>query len=239
MSAGVNHPTHHPTVGGDLLYKNKSVKLVVMDFIQGRTYLDNDIPVTGIDLTKIVDQAVKINRITYRPDYLSDSWAIPNIHVMYKSVQDFLSSEDKSLINQVLQKYRKIDVSKLPHSFVHGDIIKGNVIKADDGSIYIIDFSVANWYPRIQEIAVIASSLLGGYDDSISLQDRIDKIVAIYEKNTKLDDYEHSALHSYALAALAMELMGAIQEKHLKHSESPENDYWLELGREGLKRELA
>mgnify|MGYP000126721757 CR=1 FL=1 len=60
MSAGVNHPTHHPTVGGDLLYKNKSVKLVVMDFIQGRTYLDNDIPVTGIDLTKIVDQAVKI-----------------------------------------------------------------------------------------------------------------------------------------------------------------------------------
>ncbi len=38
--------------------------------------------------------------------------------------------------------------------------VEGNTIKGDDGKIYIIDFSVANWYPRIQELAVMAANLL-------------------------------------------------------------------------------
>jgi len=42
----------------------------------------------------------------------------------------------------------------------------------------------------------------------------------------------------YSLAGMTMELMGAYQEKYLNGNNSEETDFWLDLGREGLRREL-
>jgi hypothetical protein len=35
-----------------------------------------------------------------------------------------------------------------------------------------------------------------------------------------------------------MEFMGAHQEEHINGNGGTENDYWLKLGREGLRKEL-
>ncbi len=53
-------------------------------------------------------------------------------------------------VEQAMARYAEILVDDLPHTFVHGDFTKANVLNGDDGKVYILDFSVANWYPRIQ-----------------------------------------------------------------------------------------
>lgn len=158
---------------------------------------------------------------------------------MFHRVKQFIKPDDLNLVEQTIAKFKEIPVASLPHAFVHGDFTKANVMKGTDGKIYILDFSVANWYPRIQELAVIAANLLYVGADSISLRDRTELAVAEYGKFNPLEVEEVQHLYAYALAGVAMEFMGAHQEKFVNGNATQETEYWLNLGRNGLRSELA
>lgn len=111
-------------------------------------------------------------------------------------------------------------------------------MKADDGKIYVFDFSVANWYPRIQELAVIIANLLHDDNDDLSLEDKSKLIADEYSQFSPLTDEERRYLPDYALAGIAMEFLGAHQEKFINGIDNEENAYWMKLGREGLKKAL-
>src|SRR3990167_7063243 len=136
-------------------------------------------------------------------------------------------------------QYAEIPANDLPHCFVHGDFTKANVMKGRDGKIYVLDFSVANWYPRIQELAVIAANLMHEESDSQSLRERTARVIEIYDKLNPLTEDEKKHLYAYALAGVAMEFMGGHQEKFIKGNATEETEYWLNLGRSGLRRELS
>lgn len=127
----------------------------------------------------------------------------------------------------------------MPHCFVHGDITKSNTIKSEDGTLYVIDFSVANWYPRIQEIAVIVGNLLSAEGSEGSLLEILKLVVTKYvEQGGILMTEEMEALPAYVRAAYAMEFIGASVEKHVNNNDSEENEYWRNLGWSGIKRAL-
>jgi hypothetical protein len=111
-------------------------------------------------------------------------------------------------------------------------------MKGNDNEIYILDFSVSNWYPRIQELAVIAANLFYEENNVTSLNERVEWISSEYSKFNPLTSEEKQHLYTYALAGIAMEFMGAHQEKFIKGNMSEETEYWLNLGRNGLRREL-
>lgn len=238
VEAGVNHPELVHTPDGDIIYRTGNISLALMRFVEGKTFYElNRIP-TDEERTAIIEQAAKINRIDYKPPYLFDSWAIPHIQAMYDKVRQFIDPADLPLVEEVMRRYQAIPVDELPHAFVHGDIIKTNTIKGDDGKLYVIDFSVANWYPRIQELAVMAANLLHE-EGGLSLAECCEQIAEEYDKHNPLTADERRHLHAYALAGVAMEFMGSHQEKHINGDHGEETEYWLNLGREGLRRELS
>ncbi|PIZ97231.1 MAG: hypothetical protein COX79_03130, partial [Candidatus Levybacteria bacterium CG_4_10_14_0_2_um_filter_36_16] len=98
--------------------------------------------------------------------------------------------------------------------------------------------SVANWYPRIQELAVIAANLMHDDQDTMSLKDKTELAAKEYSEFNPLTPEERMWLYDYALAGVAMEFMGAHQEKYINGNDTEETDYWLSLGREGLRTEL-
>ncbi|MCL5676115.1 MAG: phosphotransferase, partial [Patescibacteria group bacterium] len=187
----------------------------------------------------VVDQAVKINSIDYRPPYLFDSWAIPNIKVMFEKVKKFIQPDDLKMVERVIAQYSEIPVDTLPHCFVHGDFTKANVVMGEDGKIYILDFSVANWYPRIQELSVIVANLLYDKENPTTLQERIDLVLNEYSRLNPLTEEEKKYIYPYALAGVAMEFLGAHQEKYINGNDTEETDFWMNLGRNGLKKEFA
>jgi hypothetical protein len=87
-------------------------------------------------------------------------------------------------------------------------------------------------------LAVIAVNLLHDEESVPSLQDRIKMVLPEYNKLNPLTKEEEKYLYPYALAGVAMEFMGAHQEKFIKGNTSEETDYWLNLGRNGLRREV-
>lgn len=238
IDAGVHHPELLTTSSGEVVYTDDGITLVLMRFVEGKTFFELDQAPDAEDRKAVLEQAAKVNRIDHKPDYLFDSWAIPNIRAMFDKVRPFVEPDDLKLVEQAMARYEAIPVDDLPHSFVHGDFTKTNVLKGNDGKVYILDFSVANWYPRIQELAVIAANLLHDGSDSSSLEDRCNLVADEYSRLNALTVEERQHLPDYALAGIAMEFMGAHQEKHINGNDTDETDYWLKLGRAGLRKAL-
>lgn len=235
VRAGVYHPALLLTTAGETTYSDSGITLVLMRFVEGKSFLELNRSPSDKERKVILEQAAKVNGIDYQPPYLFDSWAIPNIHVMFEKVKRYISPEDLPLVERVIAGYDAIPVSDLPHCFVHGDFTKANVIKGDDGKVYILDFSVANRYPRIQELAVIVANLL--HDNGAeTLEQRCEQVADEYSEFNPLTDQERRHLPAYALAGVAMEFMGAHQEKYINGNDTEETDYWLSIGREGLSR---
>lgn len=234
VQAGVHHPELLTTDAGETTYSDSGVTLVLMRFVEGKSFLELDRPPSDEERKTVLEQAAKINSIDSKPPYLFDSWAIPNIHAMLEKVQQYIAPEDLSLVEQAIAGYDAIPTDELPHCFVHGDFTKANVIKGGDGKIYILDFSVANRYPRIQELAVIVANLLHD-DGEETLEQKCERVADEYGEFNPLTDQERNHLPAYALAGVAMEFMGAHQEKYINGNDTEETDYWLSLGREGLR----
>lgn len=238
VEAGVHHPELLKTDTGQATFSDSGITLVLMRFVEGKSFLELDRAPDDEERKAVLEQAAKVNGIDYGPPYLFDSWAIPNIHTMFEKVKQYIETEDLALVEQVIAAYDAIPVDDLPHSFVHGDFTKANVIKGDDGKIYILDFSVANRYPRIQELAVIVANLL--HDNSeLTLEQKCQQVADEYSEFNPLTGEERKHLPAYALAGVAMEFMGAHQEKFINGNDTDETDYWLSLGRAGLRKALA
>jgi len=238
IQAGVNHPEVLHAADGKTVLDTNGISLVLMRFIEGKTFYELGRLPNDAERRAIIEQAAKINRIDFKPSYLFDSWAIPHIQAMYDKVRQFIDPQDVPLAEEALKRYQAIPVNDLPQAFVHGDIIKTNVVLGDDGKPYIIDFSVANWYPRVQELAVMAANLLHE-ESGASLADRCKLLTDEYTQFSDLTPEERKYLYSYALAGVAMEFMGSLQEKFLNGNDNEETDYWLRLGRDGLQEALA
>jgi Ser/Thr protein kinase RdoA (MazF antagonist) len=239
VEAGVHHPELLRTATGDVTYSNSGISLVLMQFIDGKTFYELNRAPTPIERKAVLEQAAKVNEIDYQPPYLFDSWAIPNIKTMFDRVKQYLQTDDLETVKRVMSGYEAIPVDNLPHSFVHGDFTKTNIMLDTNGQIHILDFSVANWYPRIQELAVIVANLLHDNSDTSSIQDKCKVVADEYGQYNALTDLERTHLPAYALAGMAMEFMGAHQEKYINGNDTDETAYWLTLGREGLRKALV
>jgi Ser/Thr protein kinase RdoA (MazF antagonist) len=243
IEGGVNHPKLFEDSRGAALHIDElsQLNMAVMAFIPGKTFYEagGDYQAPNDEQLKlVVAEAAKINAIDYDPPYQFDSWAIPNMHWMYDQTREYLSDEGRELVEKALCIYDAIPLDKLPKAFVHGDIIKTNVIIGNDGKAYIIDFAVSNTYPRIQELAVISANLL--FDGKTPLRERTEKVTTMYiEAGGDLTDLEKRHIFDYALPGTAMEYMGSIWERDVNGDTTPEIDHWAELGLRGLREALG
>lgn len=242
LEAGVHHPELVATTGGNQVYTDSEangITLVLMRYVEGKTFLELERAPNDDELRAVVEQAAKVNSIDYKPPYIFDSWAIPNIKTMFGRVKQFIEPDDLKLVEQVVQQYEQIPVDDLPHVFVHGDLTKANIVKADNGDIYVLDFSVANWYPRTQELAVIVANLMHDKNDRRSLKEKCELVSKLYSQFGTLTEEERKHLLAYALAGISMEMLGGLQEKYINGHDSEETAFWIETGREGLRKALG
>ena len=237
---GVHHPTLHETRDGNVLFRHSSgVSAVAMDFIEGHTYFDTKTVPTDEELELIAAEAVKIHALDIDPPYVFDSWAIPHIHKMHEAALPFLDEAGKQLADAALGRYDAIDLDQLEKRFIHGDIISTNTLLDSDGKVWILDFAVSNVYPKIQELAVIASSLLAG-NEFVPFSQRVERAKKAYlAAGGKLSDYEQQALMDYAIAAAAMEFMGGHKAKFIDKEDAEECDYWISVGKQALQEALG
>lgn len=233
VAAGVCHPPLRPADGRVLLHHPDSGNpLVVMDFVEGRTFLELRQFPTPDELAIIVEQVRRIHLVDLVPEPLHDWWAISNIGALCEEVAPLLHHQERSHVRAAARAFGEIDLASLPHALAHGDLTKANLMRPDAGGIAILDFAVANRYPRVHDLAMVAVNVMHG--DPMPLPCRIELLAALYGAGTTLTSEEVRVLPVYVFAAVAMELLGAAREWFAKGNRSEETRYLMDLGRSML-----
>lgn len=214
---------------------NVQLRLCVMDFIEGETIYDSDVRLNDEEIKFVSKQLALINSVSLNPKKIYDSWSVENFIKEYKKKSKYLSENDLKLIKPLIKKFKDLKIKSLPHCFAHGDVISTNVLRDKNGKLWIIDFSVANYCPRIQEISVFACNLIFYGENLQKNQEKLDIAINEYEKIQKLTSIEKEELPTYISICHAMHILCANYEKVVNKNNSKENEYWLNEGRIGLK----
>lgn len=95
--------------------------------------------------------------------------------------------------------------------------------------VWIIDFDVSNYLPRIIDLAVISCNMCLDNGSKESTYENIALLVSEYNKYTSLSEYELSAFSTFYKLANAMHIL---QTQYIikTDGDSEENQYWLNEG---------
>lgn len=243
QSASKNHvttPFIYPNLENSPLTKvsidNTDVNLCTMQYLDGGNVWEGRHPLNTAEQTMVIQEAAKINRCDYKPTSVEDFWAITSAPETYQKNKDRLDPAERATIESLIEQFRLVDLAALPHTFVHGDIRSTNVMRHSDGKVYIIDFSVANWYPRIVELAVLLSDILFDPNNPAEFQNVYQWALNEYQHaGVTLTDVELEVLPLFVRLAHAMNVIGASSQDATNYISQEENNHWLNLGRAGLK----
>ena len=212
------------------------VNLCTMQYLDGSNVWESKNPLSTAEQAMVLQEAAKINKCDYRPAMVKDSWAITSAPEAYQKNKDRVDPSERVHIEGLLEQFSLVDLDVLQHAFVHGDIRSTNVMRHSDGKVYVIDFSVANWYPRVVELAVICSDLLFDPQNPGKFQQKYLWALSQYQKGgADLTQAELKALPLFVKLAHAMNVIGASSVDATNYISQEENNHWLNLGRKGLQ----
>lgn len=167
-------------------------------------------------------------------DFIYDKWAIINFVKEFQNKKQYLNGNDYKKLEELYNRFLQVDIEKLPKAFVHGDIISTNVMKDKNNKLWIIDFAVSNYVPRIIDLAVSSCNLCLDAENKENTKKKVKMILEEYQKYNKLTDYE---LEQFPLFFDIANAMGILQISHLNTlgELSEEDKFWYDESEKGLE----
>ena len=214
--------------------EDKDLKFVIFEYINGKSFLDLEEMPNEAEIKEIVKQMATIHRAELKSNFIYDTWTITNFTKEFEAKGEYLDQQYYDKFKELSDKLQNVDFSKLPHSFVHGDIISSNVIKDKDNKLWIIDFAVSNYLPRIIDLVVTGDNLCLDSNSKENTMKNFKLIIDEYEKYNKLTDYEKQIIPLFYDIGNAM---GILQINAIKQDGeySDEDEYWLKVSEKGLE----
>lgn len=106
-------------------------------------------------------------------------------------------------------------------------------MKDINNCLWIIDFAVSNYLPRIIDLVIIACNMCLIKDSEEKTIKNISLLLNEYNKYNKLTDYELECFTTFYELANAMHIMCTLYISKTD-GESEENNYWYNEGMVGL-----
>lgn len=208
--------------------------LCVFEWIEGQTFFDLNETPSKEDIINIANQMIELHKIKEKVSFIYDKWAIINYLSEYEYKREYIPAEYKLKFEKLYNEFKNINLAILPKAFVHGDIISSNIIKSDKGKLYIIDYSVSNYLPRIIDLVVSSYNLLLDSEDFQKTKNNIRLLIDEYENKNLLDAYEKECI------PLLFEIANAINILQINYiikdnNPSKEDKYWLDISYKGLE----
>jgi Ser/Thr protein kinase RdoA (MazF antagonist) len=216
-----------------LTTQNNNYDIIVFEYINGHNFYSMGINPTEEELITLTEEILKIHSINIKPEFIYDSWAITNFENEFNHKNQYLSEEEKTELAEILEKFKLLDFKKLPYAFTHADIINTNLMRDKNNKLWIIDWAVSNYIPRIIDLVIVACNLCLDKESEENTRKRVQLVISEYEKQNPLTSYEKECFEILYKVANAMHIL---QTKFITATvgTSSENDYWYNEGKIGL-----
>ena len=216
----------------ELDYESNHYDICVFEYIDGKNYFELGKKPSKDIIKELAKQTALINNLDINPNFIYDSWAIINFEEEYQNKRKYISEEYQNEFDRLLMELKSIDIEKLPKAFVHGDIISTNVMLDNADKVWIIDFAVSNYLPRIIDLAVISCNMCLDKKSKENTCTNIELLIKEYNKYNQLTEYELEVFEIFYKLANAMHIL---QTEYIikTDGDSEENQYWLNEGIKG------
>ena len=178
-AAGVRHPRLHADAAGGDVHGYDGHRLLVMDFAPGQTFYDLGRPPDEAELATVVEQAALHSRRRRPPGarvrLVGHRQPGPAGRAGRRPARRASSAASSTGPSP---SWPGSTSGPCPATLIHADLTAGNVLLGPDGEITVLDFALANRWPRLQELAVIAASLLHGSPEALPA--RMDQVARLY-----------------------------------------------------------
>lgn len=225
-------------INNELLYNlnlnNQKYRICVFEYIDGHSFFELDEIPNKEEIKDIIKQMSIIHNSELESEFIYDCWTITNFDKEFEDKKRYVNDNDLKTLEKVYERFSKVDLHKLPYSFVHGDIISTNVLKDKNNKLWIIDYAVSNYLPRIVDLAVSSCNLCLDPNNEYNTKEKISFIISEYQKYNKLTDYEKEVLPIFFDLANAMGILQTCYQNGIGNY-SNENDFWLNESRKGLE----
>lgn len=242
LKAGARTPGLYTSDQGgqlhDLVLNGSNLRLCVLEHVDGEDLYTSGHKLTHDEIRDLTRQITLINGSSFRPQPTYDAWVAVNFLREFRKTKPYMSPEDLALVEQLVRVFEDLRVGELPYCFIHGDLGAPNVMKATDGGIWLVDFSSADYHPRIQELAIMATALLFNPDNESETEENFNVALDEYQRHIRLTDRELKALPSYLTLSHAMFVIAPTYIREVMNNHSQETDYWYQRGKIGLQQRL-
>ncbi|MCX8074399.1 MAG: phosphotransferase [Clostridia bacterium] len=205
----------------DGLYINSCV----IECIDGKDLYSIGKIISREEIDMIVDILVKIHSIKDELEIEYDEYCFMKIKEVYNLTSRIISGKLKNEVKICMSEFDKIDFSKLPKTYVHGDFISTNIIKDKEGRLWVIDFTSSGTGIRILDIIKVLNSVIFNYKYISESKQLGEYFIKKYQEHLKLTKYELEVLRILRLADSYVGVMLGQFEKN--NDEYEETDFWL------------
>jgi len=234
VKKGVPHPKLHLSKNGGYLYQyDAKLMACVMDYIEGKSFYELHEWPTKEEAKMLIHAVSNINLLDIKVPNYYDEWSPVNFLKEFKEKGKYIKGEDYQRIEQLVAPFNTIQIDQLRWGFAHSDVIRPNVLKDVNSKLYIIDFSVSSYKPIVQELAVLLCGMFFNENDTSRYSEYYQLILDEYRP--KLSKFDREAFPIFVKAVFAMFLMLGTYNKVTGKIVTKENEYWIKLGKIGLK----
>ena len=238
-------------------FNGNKIYCFVMQYINGNTIYELNKNIDLKVIIKIVFDILKYNCVNKElKNYLNssdakkfkqyDMWSYENFLEEYNDKKKYLNAEDNELIKPIvsyysdmINRYKKYDEKfknqpvMPPYMSAHNDFISTNIILKDNTEPFYIDFSVSSVALNFVDIAIFGCDTVLKKDITSEEYANYLKIISYILYRTHIMEYN---LYPTAVAVQhAIHILIANYYKVHEDVDSAENDYFLNLGRIGIK----
>lgn len=214
-------------------YMKSRFRVSVIQYIEGKNFFDLNRKPTDKELEEIVNIATNLNKMKYKPNFIYDTWAITSFINEFEKKSKYLEEKYLNMIKPTYDKFKKFEYNRLPKAFVHGDMMSTNLMLDSDNKIWVIDFSVANYTARLNEIIVICGDIALIKDDKEESEKRIKNVFNQWCNAINATQFEKDSFKMLFDVANAINILNSIYEIAIGN-DSEETKMHLNAGIFGL-----
>ena len=216
---GISCPKISINKNNKLLSRLGQIKYTLMEFISGKDFQRMNRTLDKSEMLQVLEEIKNFEKLNLKFEKIYNAWEVNSFALEYEKNLKLFGQEEISLFKPIYDRFKQIDLTKLPYAYIHGDVNSGNTMKNTENKIVLLDLCSANYSNRINEILTICSSGLVFDSNKKRTIENINYIFNMWCKEFNATEIEKNNFYFLYQVQTALNYMQAIVEyKNSNHS---------------------